>query len=239
MRIMIAATTTASILLLLLLVSATTVSVASSDPPSWVEGDYCNVTSRDFLNANFSSVHTVAGEGCTVGGNSNLSSCYCAPVLNNNESLSDWTWQCGDKVSFGPTNGKTCPAEVPVLSPFNNNNTVAESALGVGASCNLTVHPSGRYGDEVCGYSTCEDGGDYSAVCACVDLERVRGIEGAGQQWFCLHSKCGCGEDNVEPDEDKPVTSKPNKSTPVSSEAGPMQILSVAVLAVSLLSSIM
>jgi hypothetical protein len=108
----------------------------------------------------------------------------------------------------------------------------------VGAYCNLTVHPSGRYGDEVCGYSTCEEGGDYSAVCACVDLERVRGIEGAGQQWFCLHSKCGCGEEVVEPDaEDKPVTGKPNQGKPASS-SGPIQILSVAVLAVSLLISI-
>jgi hypothetical protein len=240
MRIMIAATTTTTSILWLLVVSSTTTVSAAS--PLWVEGDYCNVTSRDFLNANFSSVHTVAGDGCTVvgggvdGSNNTLSSCYCAPVLNNNESLSDWTWQCGDKVSFGPTNGKTCPAKVPVLPPFDNNinNTVAESALGVGAYCNLTVHPSGRYGDEVCGYSTCEDGGDYSAVCACVDLERVRGIEGAGQQWFCLHSKCGCGEE-VEPDqEDKPITSKkPNMGTPVSSSAGPIQILSVAALAVT------
>lgn len=158
------------------------------------EGDYCNVTSRDFVNPNFLSEYTVAGDGCTLEDDTK-SSCFCAPVLNNDEALSDWKWQCGGTVNFGPVPGKTCPTRVPVPSLLGLGNEsesgVVESMLGAGAVCNSTIHPTGYAGDEVCAYSECESGGDRAAVCACVNTENL-GVKGGGEEWFCLHSQCEC-----------------------------------------------
>ena len=48
----------------------------------------------------------------------------------------------------------------------------------------------------MCPYSECDEGGDTSAVCACIDLAKY-GL-GEGEEWFCLHSTCDCG-DELEP----------------------------------------
>lgn len=179
---------------------------------SFEEGDACGVTSRDFLNYDFASNYTVAGEGCTLG---NETGCYCAPDFSDNAALSDWKWQCNDTVKFGPVEGKVCPATVPV--PKKNgisDSSFEESMLGVPVYCNTTIHPTGRGGDEVCDYSECETGGSFSAICACVDLDD-RGI-GGGVQWFCMHSKCSCtDEEEAEPF----VAPAPSAAAPVKTSA--------------------
>ena len=92
---------------------------------------------------------------------------------------------------FGPKNEKVCPASVPVPKQYGVDSIYfTEAMLGVPVACDLDIHPTGYPGDEVCAYSECEDGGEYSAICACVDLsERV---ENGGTQWFCLHATCQC-----------------------------------------------
>merc|ERR1712238_57271 len=60
--------------------------------------------------------------------------------------------------------------------------------------CNLDIHPTGRPGDEVCPYSDCDEGGEHSAICACIDLEKY-GM-GTGTEWVCMHATCDC-EDSV------------------------------------------
>lgn len=51
----------------------------------------------------------------------------------------------------------------------------------------------------MCPYSDCDEGGEYSAICACVDKSKY-GL-GEGEEWFCLHSTCKCepvGEEATE-----------------------------------------
>jgi hypothetical protein len=68
-----------------------------------------------------------------------------------------------------------------------------EELEGVPVPCNTTIHPTGYPGDEVCGYSECESGGSYTAVCGCVDSgTRTDPTESSGMQWICIHSTCGC-----------------------------------------------
>lgn len=168
------------------------------------KGDLCNVKSSDLVSVGFFGEYAVAGSGCTLdnGDGSSSSSCFCAPQLADDASLSNWTWQCGSQVSFGPKRGKVCPATIPV--PFVTDSSSnsgsgtstlmsSSSALSIPLSCDATVNPTGNAGDEVCGYDNCagaygSSGG--SAVCACVDLSDHGG---GGMQWFCLHSRCGCG----------------------------------------------
>lgn len=68
-----------------------------------------------------------------------------------------------------------------------------EDLVGVVIPCNISIHPTGYPGDESCGYSECESGGSFSAICGCVDLG-TRGDTGmsVGMQWICMHSTCGC-----------------------------------------------
>jgi hypothetical protein len=62
--------------------------------------------------------------------------------------------------------------------------------VGETPECDVAIHPTGQLDDWSCGYSDCEDGGDESVICGCVDLDAF-GI-GSGQKWFCIHSTCQC-----------------------------------------------
>merc|ERR1712238_389749 len=64
--------------------------------------------------------------------------------------------------------------------------------------CNLDIHPTGRPGDEVCPYSDCDDGGQHSAICACIDLEKY-GM-GTGTEWVCMHATCDCEDSTTDTD---------------------------------------
>lgn len=165
--------------------------LAASSVAAFQDGDPCGVTSQDFMEAEYLGDYRVAGAGCSLsdGGEE----CFCAPDLADAENLSEWKWQCGETVQFGPKNDKVCPESVPVPKKYGVDSvSFSEAMLGVPVACDPALHPTGHPGDEVCGYSECEQaGGEYSAVCACVDLE-ARGVEGGGQQWFCLHATCQC-----------------------------------------------
>ena len=151
------------------------------------EGDTCGITSAKFLQEDFVGEYLVAGQkACTLGSKEN---CYCAPNYEG-DRLSEWIWQCsGDdsassKVAFGPIQGKTCPTEVPV----QKQNVIVDDSI----DCDTSLHPTGVQADPVCSYSTCDQGGDTSSICACIDKEAY-GL-GEGTQWVCLHSTCSCGE---------------------------------------------
>jgi hypothetical protein len=58
------------------------------------------------------------------------------------------------------------------------------------------LNPTGQPGDEVCPYSDCDEGGDHSAICACIDLKKY-GM-GEGTEWVCMHATCSCGEEQQE-----------------------------------------
>jgi len=154
------------------------------------QGDTCGVESKDFMEAEYLGDYAVAGAGCSLSDGGEK--CFCAPDLSDEENLSEWKWQCGDNVQFGPKNDKVCPDTVPVPKKYGVDSvSFSEAQLGVPVECDTATNPIGYPDDEVCGYSECEDGGEYSAVCACVDLEK-RGVQGGGQQWFCLHATCAC-----------------------------------------------
>lgn len=191
--------------LTLLALVATTVS-------SFQNGDTCGVTSSNFLSYDYRSDYMVAGEaGCTLG---NDTGCFCAPNLVDGDSLSEWQWQCNDVVNFGPVTGKTCPDLVPVpkglgllesVRTRNRERSLQADKVAIGTesqqqkmsvACDTAIHPTGRPGDEVCAYSDCDEGGDHSAICACVDLGKY-GI-GVGMEWVCMHATCGCGEEETE-----------------------------------------
>lgn len=159
------------------------------------EFDACGVLSSDFLKDSFQGQYRVAGPtGCDLTDNSEAN-CFCGPEIDGEERLSQWLWQCGDNLTFGPVGPKTCPAVVPVPAVDGAQITADEMRELREAGemdCDMELHPGGHPGDEACGYSDCDEGGDFSAVCACVDLSRY-GVEG-GPQWHCLHSTCGCGE---------------------------------------------
>lgn len=165
------------------------------------EFDTCGVLSSDFMNDSFEGQYRVAGPtGCALGlASSSANDCFCGPEIDGEERLGEWLWQCGDNIAFGPVSTKTCPAEAPV--PVINNeagitaDVVRELREAGEMDCDVDIHPGGHPGDEVCGYSDCDQGGDFTAVCACVDMSRY-GVEG-GPQWHCLHSTCSCGEGDV------------------------------------------
>jgi hypothetical protein len=176
------------------------VSSGFTEPCAAVQnGDACGVSSSDFLTYDFRSDFLVAGEeGCTLGEDTN---CYCAPDLNDGESLSEWKWQCNNSVKFGPSVAeKVCPESVPVAKGLGDLDVVPNRrALQVQqqqVSCDTSINPTGRPGDEFCPYSSCDDGGDHSAICACVDLEQY-GL-GEGMEWICMHATCSCGGENEE-----------------------------------------
>ena len=192
---------------LLAATAANTVSATFSN------GDFCGVTSRKFLNYDYRSDYLVAGQkGCELNSSNNdetiHSNCYCAPNLVDGESLSEWQWQCDGVVNFGPVEGKTCPETVPVPKGLglldvverNLQQTTEDKIVSIGTEsqqekisvpCDTSIHPTGRPGDEVCPYSDCDEGGDHSAICACVDLAKY-GM-GEGQEWVCMHATCSCG----------------------------------------------
>lgn len=169
--------------------------VAAGAASAIQEFDACGVLSSDFLNDSFEGQYRVAGPtGCAVADNSEAN-CFCGPEIDGEERLGEWLWQCGDNITFGPVSPKTCPAEVPV--PVVNGvgitaDEIRELREAGEMDCDMEMHPGGHPGDEVCGYSNCDEGGDFTAVCACVDLSRY-GVEG-GPQWHCLHSTCSCGD---------------------------------------------
>lgn len=192
-----------------------TLAITLSAASAVENGDKCGVTSSNFMNFEYRSDFMVAGEaGCTLGDDTG---CFCAPNLADGESLSEWEWQCNDVVNFGPAAEKVCPDLVPVAKGLGELEIVTErnrarslqevdkvASVGtesmqqkMGVACDTAIHPTGRPGDEVCPYSDCDDGGNHSAVCACVDLAKY-GM-GDGMEWVCMHATCSCGqEDNEE-----------------------------------------
>jgi len=176
---------------------------------SFQNGDTCGVTSRDFLNYDYRSDYMVAGEiGCSLGDDIG---CFCGPNLTDGQSLGEWEWQCNGVVKFGPVSPKICPSVVPVakglgeLESVENRNrarslevdkvaSVGTESLQqkMGVACDTTTHPTGQPGDEVCPYSDCDEGGDHSAICACIDL--VKYGMGVGMEWVCMHATCSCDE---------------------------------------------
>ena len=154
------------------------------------QGENCGVNGADFLSPNFLGNVSVAGNGCVSGSDKN---CLCAPNFDDEQSLSYFLWQCNGSVEFGPKNGKVCPERVPIINEIGVDSIYfKESEAGVPVPCNTTIHPTGRPDDEACGYSECETGGSYSAICGCVDLGNRSEVEASGMQWVCLHSTCGC-----------------------------------------------
>mmetsp|Transcript_499 Transcript_499/g.823 ORF Transcript_499/g.823 Transcript_499/m.823 type:complete len:207 (+) Transcript_499:50-670(+) len=152
-------------------------------------GDACGVDGADFLDDSFTANFRVSGgPGCSLG--ADQTNCYCSAVLGDADPLGEWIWQCNsvtpEAVPFGPASGKICPAEIPVPVGFNED---------INPSCDSSS-PTGQNGDPPCAYSDCETGGDFSAVCGCVDLTFGQGDNDAGDlQWFCLHSNCYCGSE--------------------------------------------
>jgi len=168
---------------------AVSTALLATSAAAFKQGDACGVTSADFMESEYLGDYAVSGPGCALsdGGEE----CFCAPDLSDSENLSEWKWQCGEDVQFGPKGDKVCPDSVPVPKKYGVDSvSFSEAMLGVPVPCDTSVNPTGYPDDEVCGYSECEQGGEYSAVCACVDLEER--VPGAGQQWFCLHATCAC-----------------------------------------------
>jgi len=213
-------------------------------------GDACGVTSRDFLNYDFRSDWMVAGEaGCTLG---EETGCFCAPDLEDGESKGAWKWQCNNVVNFGPHDPsvKSCPDVVPVgkdLGPlyFGRNRARALETSGTdaadlpamnmqaGAACDTAIHPTGHPGDEVCPYSDCDEGGDHSAICACIDREQY-GM-GVGMEWVCMHATCRCShvqEEAAGPEEAASLKTSPDSSADavVASAVASFSVLAMGAL---------
>jgi hypothetical protein len=218
--------------------------IAAPNASAFQNGDTCGVTSRKFLNYDYRSDYMVAGEtGCSLGDDSG---CFCAPNLTDGESLSEWEWQCNGVVNFGPASSKICPDLVPVakglgiLESVANRNLEVDKVASVGTetmqqkigvACDTSIHPTGRPGDEVCPYSDCDEGGDHSAICACVDLGKY-GM-GVGMEWVCMHATCSCGEqDDQDGDSNEPLIM--NEEDSKESSAGALvvsTVVSVSMLA--------
>lgn len=201
---------------------------ASASHPPIKEFDSCGVLSSNFLNDSFEGKYRVAGNpgGCALEG-SEEANCFCGPEIDGEERLSEWIWQCGDNISFGPVEGKTCPAKVPVPSAALSDvdvEFIATMRSSQELNCDQNLHPTGFPGDEVCSYSDCEDGGDLSAVCACVDMSAY-GLEGP-PQWHCLHSTCNCGDNHDSGD----APSSSAKSAPIAIVGTVMLLSSLAIL---------
>jgi hypothetical protein len=149
--------------------------LGSTNAVVYQQGDTCGVNGEDYMKPNFTGSVAVAGNGCKLGNSTN---CYCAPNITDGGVVGDFVWQCNGSVTFGPIVDKVCPDTIPIGST-NSTDPVP---------CNTTVNPTGFPGDPSCGYSECESGGDFSAICGCVDT-------GSSMLWICLQSTCGCGDD--------------------------------------------
>jgi hypothetical protein len=146
------------------------------------EGDSCEINGADYMDYNFTGQYTVAGEGCSLENNTKTN-CLCSIDYTDENQQGLFIWQCFGAVKFGPKEGKICPDTVPVVKQTGVKPIdFSESQLGVAVPCNSS-HPVGYNDDYACGYSECESGGSYSALCGCVEKE-----------WICLHSKCNCGD---------------------------------------------
>mmetsp|Transcript_6739 Transcript_6739/g.8808 ORF Transcript_6739/g.8808 Transcript_6739/m.8808 type:complete len:222 (-) Transcript_6739:1322-1987(-) len=169
-------------------------SAAARELP-FAEGDACNVQSSQFFDDSFQGEYLFAGDaGCTLG---EKTGCYCAPDFDDETNLSGWKWQCNKSVKFGPVEGKVCPTTIPLAKDEISADILLSYRAGNiednPIACDLSIHPTGRQGDEACSYSTCDEGGDMSAICGCVDLAKYK--LGEGQQWYCMQSTCSCGVD--------------------------------------------
>jgi hypothetical protein len=175
--------------------------IVTANAAVFKNGDSCGVNSSDFLNYDYLSEYLVAGEkGCSLGEDSG---CFCAPDLKDGDSLSEWKWQCNNTATFGPnvSAGKVCPEAVPISKGLGDLDVVSNRRALQGMSqqsisCDTAINPTGRPGDEVCPYSSCDEGGDHSAICACIDLSKY-GL-GDGMEWVCMHATCGCGDEASE-----------------------------------------
>jgi hypothetical protein len=146
------------------------------------EGDSCEINGADYMDYNFTGQYTVAGKGCSLENNTKTN-CLCSIDYTDGTDKSPFIWQCFGAVKFGPIEGKICPKTVPVVKQTGVKEIdFSESQLDVPVPCNSS-HPTGYGGDDACGYSECETGGSYSAICGCT-----------GKYWICLHSKCNCGD---------------------------------------------
>lgn len=148
-------------------------------------GDECGVDGRDFLDDTFTGEYRVSGEpGCSFG---DESECFCAPDYGSPQPVGPWVWGCNSvnasEVPFGPGAGKVCPASIPVPVGYNE---------ATNPPCDNT-NPTGQQGDPPCVYNDCDSGGNFSAVCGCVDLSFGVGEDEENDlQWFCLHATCHC-----------------------------------------------
>lgn len=144
------------------------------------EGDPCGINGGDFLDDSFGGTNAVSGPGCTLADGS--TDCYCASIKGDENPFGEWVWQCNTpeetKVEFGPREGKECPAAIPVPKDYDFAQPL----------CDTSIHPTGLAGDPSCPYHDCDEGGDMSAVCGCVDMAAYQ--MGEGMAWYCLHSTC-------------------------------------------------
>lgn len=149
-------------------------------------GDECGVNGRDFLDDAFTGEYRVSGApGCSIDGETD---CYCAPDYGSDQPVGEWVWACNSvdptEVPFGPIGNEVCPDEIPVPLGY-----MSETG---NPRCDAT-NPTGQAGSPPCAYSDCDTGGDFSAVCGCVDLSFGQGSDEPGDlQWFCLHATCKC-----------------------------------------------
>lgn len=162
-----------------------------------LNGELCGIEGKDFFNDNFTGRVAVAGNGCVSGADTN---CLCAPNFDNQATLKGFVFQCNGMVNFGPKKGKVCPATVPVIKRVGVASiNFTESSIGVPVPCNTTIHPTGYPGDESCGYSECESGGSFTALCGCVDFGAGSPGRPSGMIWTCVHSTCGCDLNTAAP----------------------------------------
>ena len=153
------------------------------------EYDLCGVDGEKILEYDYIVDHNVAGDGCTLG---NKTNCICAMDYEDQSApLPPFKWLCGT-VEFGPKGNKTCPTTIPIVKSIGSNSSNGTEVM---VECNTTLHPKGYPGDEGCGYSECENGGDYSALCGCVDFSEHDFNTTEGMQWICLYSACNCPVD--------------------------------------------
>jgi hypothetical protein len=127
-----------------------------------------------------------------------------------------------------------CPESIPVAKGSGDLNVVVLNCRALQdltqqrVSCNTTIHPTGRPGDEVCPYSSCDEGGDHSAICACIDLSQ-HGL-GDGMEWICMHSTCSCGDEEFESDKDVLEGSSGSSSTMFSMRSSMVLAAAIAAL---------
>lgn len=102
--------------------------VCSTTVTAQIEGGTCGVGgAEDFFKSDFKGPYLVSGPGCQLG---HAKDCYCTVDYGNAES-NGWIWLCGTTV-FGPAEGKTCPAEIPVMEGSD-----------VHPDCDTAVNPTG------------------------------------------------------------------------------------------------